>query len=250
MFGQPSTKKFAKPGTDSVGSYQVIKRHVMLSCDINDERSINTTEAVMEELGKFTMPVYLNVRRNPDQNTIKHAIESSWCLLCIMTESYEHSAECKKEVMYATQHNVGIIPVRLQGDKWRPGSWLADIAAGKYWVDLSDDCPDDFETKVHNLTLAVKHLTGLEFSGGITPRPGMSAMMMPPARPLPHHLKEHYATLNDAVVGKHGWASWDELRNWATGAGVTIDPEALASVETDLYGNLNIKQLLPILIKS
>ena len=196
MFGSP-TKKFAKPGSDAVGSYQVMKHHVMLCCDLNDERSVTTSDQLLEELGKFTMPVHLNVKRNPSAEVIKHAVESSWCILCMLTESFEHSADCKLQVMYALQHNVPIIPIRLQGlvlykfvfclvvyflspgGEWRQSSWLGDATVGRYWVDFSDDCSDPFDVKVHNITIAVKHVTGLEFSGHHSPPSFQSECLSP-----------------------------------------------------------------------
>jgi len=194
------------------------------------------------------MPLWIFTQRKFNEAMMKHAVDSAWAILCFISQAFEDAPECKMQVMYAIQRGVPLIPVRLQGSGWKPSGWLADSVAGLLWVDLSNDCDQEESKKFHNVTVAVKQVTGLEFSGGLTPRPGDAPIMQPPKRALTPAQKAIYESINAAVRGKHGWVSWKEFKSWSEvqSPPVEVTQIQLAKVDRDLYGNFHTKQVVAI----
>jgi len=174
----------------------------------------------------------------------KYAIDCAWCMLIFISEHFESSPACQMQVMYALQHNVPIIPVKLQAN-WLPTGWLASAVSGSIWADLSGDAKGTEAENTHKITVAVKQVTGLEFSGGLTPRPGDAPIMQPPKRALTADQKTLYESLNERVKGMVGWASWTDVKEWAAAQSPPIEVTQiqLIKVDRDLYGNFHCKQV-------
>ena len=65
------------------------------------------------------------------------AVENSAAVCFFMTESYQTSKNCKKELEYADKLEIPIIPCRCDG-KFKPSGWLGFISAGLMWYDFRD----------------------------------------------------------------------------------------------------------------
>eukprot|EP00301_Raphidiophrys_heterophryoidea_P019993 c4798_g1_i1.p1 GENE.c4798_g1_i1~~c4798_g1_i1.p1 ORF type:complete len:262 (-),score=39.98 c4798_g1_i1:37-786(-) len=225
-----------------------MKRHVMISFDIDS--AVVLAESISKELGERTMPVFINVKRKPVADVIKHGIESSWVVVCLLSQAFQDSAECKQEVNYALQTGVPLIPVKVQGGGWKQSAWLADATSGLRWVDASPESGQDTHSVVQNITIVVKQVTGLEFSGGLTPRPHAAEAMRAPRKPVSGDQRVLIEALEHKATNTlHGWISIQDLASWAQDTQTPQEKidQAVEAADKDLYGNLNIRTLLSVL---
>jgi len=240
----PGAKGLPPSFPGKTNAQTIVKKHVMLSFDHDGD--LQVVDRIIHALEVFAMPIWINTKRKLNEALVKHSIEGSWCFVAFISPHFQESAECKFEVMYALQHNVPIIPVKIEGHGWQPTGWLADATTGVLWVDATEDNPQDINVKAHSITIAVKKVTGFEFSGGLTPRPGDAPIMIPPKRALTPSQREVFDSLNKLSKGLNGWVSSVDLGTWAAAQNppITVDKEKLAHVERDLYNSYHTKQAI------
>jgi len=63
------------------------------------------------------------------------AVENACVVVPFMTAAYESSDNCKKELSYASDTRVSIVPAMAQPDYKQKG-WLGLLTAGRLWIDF------------------------------------------------------------------------------------------------------------------
>ncbi|CAF1546168.1 unnamed protein product, partial [Didymodactylos carnosus] len=65
-----------------------------------------------------------------------YGVENALAVCCFMTPEYQESKNCQKELLYADEQNVPIIPCRIRSD-WKPSSWLVPELPTKQFAHLA-----------------------------------------------------------------------------------------------------------------
>ena len=76
-------------------------------------------------------------------------VENAAAICCFMTEAYQNSANCKKELQYAETCGVEIVPCMMERD-WKASSWLGIATAGLLWQDFRSE--DKIEKGIESLS--------------------------------------------------------------------------------------------------
>lgn len=78
------------------------------------------------------------------------------CTLAFFFRSpkYQESKNCKKELSYADDNEIPIVPVMLQRN-WKATSWLGLVTAGLLWIDFRNS--DNIETRIESLAKEIVH---------------------------------------------------------------------------------------------
>eukprot|EP00794_Sanderia_malayensis_P005891 gene5891-6577_t len=120
------------------------KGHVMLSYNWDSQAQVLIIKKELEKSGYKT---WMDVdEMHGDLNErMAEAVEGAAVVVVFMTQKYEGSRSCKKELNYAEEKRKKIVPVKLDPN-YEPSGALGLIAAGKIYVDFSDE--SQFESKL------------------------------------------------------------------------------------------------------
>ena len=81
-------------------------------------------------------------------------VENAVVVCCFMTPEYQKSHNCRKELQYADQKRIRIIPCML-GDtndkKWKSSNWLGIITAGLTYINMRDHSESNIRSKADEL---------------------------------------------------------------------------------------------------
>lgn len=92
-------------------------------------------------------------------------VQDSVVLICFLSEAYQKSANCKKELTYAMQLKKPIIPILLPTQdniRWTPSDWLGLTIADILYLNFTDINDDNFEEKCDQLIEKIYSLVGDE----------------------------------------------------------------------------------------
>jgi hypothetical protein len=83
-------------------------------------------------------------------------IENAAAVCCFITSKYQGSPYCKKELLYAENCRIPLIPCLMDSDpQWMPTSWLGYSIIDILYLDfrdlLTDNSPENIETKCNML---------------------------------------------------------------------------------------------------
>ena len=81
------------------------------------------------------------------------AVEGSLVICPFLTQRYQDSKNCKKELNYGDSIDTSIVPCMVQPD-FRAKGWLGLLTAGMLWIDFRN--PDNFDNSIQSL---VKEIT-------------------------------------------------------------------------------------------
>jgi len=112
-------------------------KHIMLSYNWGIQDHV---KAVCAELKSRGLPVWMDIdggMHGSIHMSMASAVEGAYVVIPFMTPAYEGSANCKKELSYADDNKVKIVPVMAEND-YKQQSWLGLITAGMLWVDFRD----------------------------------------------------------------------------------------------------------------
>ena len=74
-----------------------------------------------------------------------------------LTEGYQNSRNCEKELTYADSCKKDIVPCMAQSD-FKASGWLGFLTAGMLWIDFRN--PDNFETSMDSLVKEILTVCG------------------------------------------------------------------------------------------
>ena len=123
------------------------------------------------------------------------------CVIALLSQSYQDSANCKLEFCFARDSKIPIIPVIMQAE-WKATGWLGLLTSSALWTPLHD--PASFSSDVDSLIEMIYQAGGLEDDSS-TPRPPVVpavAVEKLEALRIEHAVgaREHHATKIDGLA--------------------------------------------------
>eukprot|EP00794_Sanderia_malayensis_P018430 gene18430-20280_t len=138
------TRTDKNSGEDSTKSQE---GHVMLSYNWESKAQVLRIKKELKKLGYKT---WMDVdKMHGDLNErMAEAVEGAAVVVVFMTQKYEESHNCKKELNYADDKRKKIVPVKLE-PKYKPSKALGLIVAGKLYTVFSGE--SQFESNFADL---------------------------------------------------------------------------------------------------
>ncbi|CAF0852275.1 unnamed protein product [Didymodactylos carnosus] len=95
-------------------------------------------------------------------------IENAAAICCFITSKYQSSPYCKKELLYAENRGIPVIPCLMDADHdWMPTNWLGYTIIDILYLDfrdlISDNSPENLETKCNQLIERIRSVVGTNF---------------------------------------------------------------------------------------
>lgn len=90
-------------------------------------------------------------------------VENAAVVCCFMTQQYQNSRNCEKELLYAERRRVSIIPCRLTRG-WEPSTWLGLVTAGLVWIDFRETTDGNVDVKIDKLIDQIRIVAGKQLS--------------------------------------------------------------------------------------
>ena len=96
-------------------------------------------------------------------------IENAAAVCCFVTSKYQSSPYCKKELLYAENRGIPLIPCLMDSDpQWMPTSWLGYSIIDILYLDfrdlLTDSSPDNLDNKCNMLIERIEATLGRKTS--------------------------------------------------------------------------------------
>ncbi|XP_066910176.1 uncharacterized protein [Clytia hemisphaerica] len=139
-------------------------KHIMISYnwDIQD-----LVKKVVSGLKSRGIPVWmdLDAMSGDINSSMAEGVDGCKAIVCFMTQKYQDSKNCKRELTYADQQEKDIIPCMAQKD-YKAQSWLGIVTAGLLWMNFRDD--SQLETKIDSLAKEIISQTGSDWMKGVT----------------------------------------------------------------------------------
>ncbi len=88
-------------------------------------------------------------------------IENAAAVCCFITSKYQSSPYCKKELLYAENRRIPVIPCLMDADpNWMPTNWLGYTIIDILYLDfrdlLTDSSPENLDNKCNQLVQRIK----------------------------------------------------------------------------------------------
>lgn len=130
--------------------------HIMLSYQWDNQEMVKQVFEQLEGLG-FDCWMDIEDMSGNINERMAEAVEGSLVVVPFMTQKYQESRNCKKELNYADALQKDIVPVMAQTD-YRATSWLGLVTAGLLWMDFRN--PDHLSTSIKSLLKEVSATCG------------------------------------------------------------------------------------------
>jgi len=126
--------------------------HIMISYQWDSHELAKKVFAKLEGLG-FDAWMDLEDMSGNINEAMAEAVENAMVVVPFLSEKYQASKNCKKELNYTDSCDVDIVPCMIQPN-FKAKGWLGLLTAGMLWIDFRN--PDNFEQSVESL---VKEIT-------------------------------------------------------------------------------------------
>ncbi|CAF1095506.1 unnamed protein product [Didymodactylos carnosus] len=88
-------------------------------------------------------------------------VENALCIVCFLSPGYQESVNCKKELTYAEQLRIPILPC-IMVPNWKPTQWLGLCVSDLLYLRFGDLTEADLESKCSDLIAKIKQIVGDE----------------------------------------------------------------------------------------
>ena len=97
---------------------------------------------------------------------MSEGVQNCCLMISFLTPAYQKSANCKRELTYALNNGIQVLPCILgskeeAGVKWKPSDWLGMSIAGILYLDFSGIDAKNFKSKCEELLQRVKTATAI-----------------------------------------------------------------------------------------
>ncbi|CAM2723621.1 unnamed protein product [Rotaria socialis] len=96
-------------------------------------------------------------------DSMAEGVENAAVVVCFLSQKYQDSENCKKELQYAGSKHISMIPVYTQRG-WKPSEWLGLITAGELWIDFRDINNKKFKESAEKLYQQIQVVQATEGS--------------------------------------------------------------------------------------
>lgn len=138
-------------------------KHLMISYQWGSQ---DLVKKIHKELVAKGVTVWLDIAGGMKGNinsAMAEGVEGAAAILCVMTEKYQKSRNCQKELNYADACALPMIPVMAQAN-WKQSGWLGVMTAGALWTDFTN--PSNFSDSINNLLNEIREAAGEVFVEG------------------------------------------------------------------------------------
>lgn len=134
-------------------------KHVMLSYNWDHQELVDACYQYLTDLG---VPCWMDIHGGIGKGAanINEAmavgVENAACVIPFISEQYQNSKNCRKELNYADNQEIPVIPVMAdKNKKYKPTKWLGIIVAGLLYFDLRN--PTKFDETLKQLAIEIQH---------------------------------------------------------------------------------------------
>ena len=128
------------------------KEQVMISYQWDSQKQALEIAHALKELG-FEIWIDVENMSGDIYDKMAEAVEGSSVLLVCMTSKYEKSANCERELKYATEKKKKLIPLHLEKE-YKSGGSLGLLMAGKLYFDFTD--VSKFKENIEHLKVEIE----------------------------------------------------------------------------------------------
>jgi len=128
---------------------QTKQKHIMLSYNWGAQPLVLRIYDVLKSEG---FNVWMDIKGGMKNNinaSMAEGVEGAYLVLVFMTQKYQESANCSRELQYATSRRVPFIPIKAQPYPWEQSGWLGLLMSGELWVEVINE--DDIQAKKEEL---------------------------------------------------------------------------------------------------
>ncbi|CAF1404010.1 unnamed protein product, partial [Didymodactylos carnosus] len=125
-------------------------KHIMLSYQRDNQELVGQ---VFDKLIAQNIEVWMDIRGGMRPNmwqALAEGIENAAAICCFLTPRYQTSEYCLRELQYAIDQKVLVIPCRLCSN-WKPTGALGFLTAGLLWIDFRDKAEHPIDTAIREL---------------------------------------------------------------------------------------------------
>jgi len=125
------------------------QKHIMLSYNWGAQPLVIKCYDLLKSAG---YNVWMDIRGGMKNNinaSMAEGVEGAYLVLVFMTQKYQESANCSRELQYATSRKVPFIPIKAQAYPWEQSGWLGLLMSGELWIEILNDA--DLESKKDEL---------------------------------------------------------------------------------------------------
>jgi hypothetical protein len=131
-----------------------MQNKIFISCSSKDGKAALTICSAIEARGYNCWVANRDVRPGQNfQEEIVHAIGIAPLMVLVFSAHANNSSEIKKELALASQHNLTVIPVRLE-DVAPSGAFVYELAT-RQWIDVFGDWEKAMQTLLQHITAAL-----------------------------------------------------------------------------------------------
>eukprot|EP00794_Sanderia_malayensis_P012816 gene12816-14129_t len=132
------------------------KGHVMLSYQWNSQKEVVRIKERLEADGYDVWMDVDDMQGNIYQR-MAEAVQEAAVIVVFMTEKYEQSVNCNKEIQFAQVKQKSIVPVKLEKN-YSPSAALGLLVAGSLYIDFTDETR--FEANIASLKKEINAAMG------------------------------------------------------------------------------------------
>ena len=130
-------------------------KHVMLSYNWDHQDLVSK---IYDRLTAAGIPCWMDIKGDMAgsiNDAMADGAEKAAVIVPFCTEKYQASKNCRRELMYADQEGVKIIPALCDENRqYKPKAWLGIVIAGLLYFDFRKR--DKFEAKLKELIFEIK----------------------------------------------------------------------------------------------
>lgn len=130
----------------------------MLSYNWDHQELVKKVAAGLKKRG---VPVWMDIEGGVSgdiNSSMAEGVDGSKAICCFMTQKYQDSKNCKRELTYADTQDRDIIPIMVQASPWKQTGWLGIVTAGLLYLNFRDE--SNLETKIDSLAKEIISQTG------------------------------------------------------------------------------------------
>eukprot|EP00808_Paulinella_micropora_P029771 g50912.t1 len=138
-------------------------KHLMISYQWGSQ---DLVKKIHKELVARGVRMWLDIAGGMKGNinsAMAEGVEGAAAILPVMTEAYQKSRNCQKELNYADACALPMIPVMAQSN-WKQSGWLGVMTAGALWTDFTD--PGRLDSSIQALLNEIREAAPEVFTEG------------------------------------------------------------------------------------
>lgn len=144
-------------------------KHLMLSYQWDSQDLVKKIHKALVAKGVICWLDIAGGMKGNINSAMAEGVEGAAAICCVMTEKYQKSRNCQKELNYADACALPMVPIMAQPN-WKQSGWLGVMTAGALWTDFTK--PSEFDISVNNLLNEIREAAPEVFQEGASAATG------------------------------------------------------------------------------